>query len=244
MSTALPTVEELFATGAHYGHVRERSHPKARARIYSTINKVHIIDLEKTHADLITAIAYLKQQSKEGKTILLVGTKRQAKDVIEKVGKEHGIAYLSTKWLGGTLTNFATIKENLKRLEDFETEAASPEFALKPKRYQATITTKIERLHKTLDGMKNLQKLPDILVIVDTNKENTAVTEAKRLDIPVVGVLDTNSNPEDVAYPVMINDDAPAAVSLVVTLLAEAIAEGAKSAPKKEEKGVEKSVKS
>jgi len=236
MSTALPTVEELFATGAHYGHVRERSHPKARARIYSTINKVHIIDLEKTHADLITAIAYLKQQSKEGKTILLVGTKRQAKDVIEKVGKEHGIAYLSTKWLGGTLTNFATIKENLKRLEDFETEAASPEFALKPKRYQATITTKIERLHKTLDGMKNLQKLPDILVIVDTNKENTAVTEAKRLDIPVVGVLDTNSNPEDVAYPVMINDDAPAAVSLVVTLLAEAIAEGAKSAPKKEEK--------
>ncbi|NCO44205.1 30S ribosomal protein S2, partial [Candidatus Berkelbacteria bacterium] len=191
-----------------------------------------------------TAIAYLKQQSKEGKTILLVGTKRQAKDVIEKVGKEHGIAYLSTKWLGGTLTNFATIKENLKRLEDFETEAASPEFALKPKRYQATITTKIERLHKTLDGMKNLQKLPDILVIVDTNKENTAVTEAKRLDIPVVGVLDTNSNPEDVAYPVMINDDAPAAVSLVVTLLAEAIAEGAKSAPKKEEKGVEKSVKS
>ena len=244
MSTALPTVEELFATGAHYGHVRERSHPKARARIYSTINKVHIIDLEKTHADLITAIAYLKQQSKEGKTILLVGTKRQAKDVIEKVGKEHGIAYLSTKWLGGTLTNFATIKENLKRLEDFETEAASPEFALTPKRYQATITTKIERLHKTLDGMKNLQKLPDILVIVDTNKENTAVTEAKRLDIPVVGVLDTNSNPEDVAYPVMINDDAPAAVSLVVTLLAEAIAEGAKSAPKKEEKGVEKSVKS
>ena len=244
MSTALPTVEELFATGAHYGHVRERSHPKACARIYSTINKVHIIDLEKTHADLITAIAYLKQQSKEGKTILLVGTKRQAKDVIEKVGKEHGIAYLSTKWLGGTLTNFATIKENLKRLEDFETEAASPEFALKPKRYQATITTKIERLHKTLDGMKNLQKLPDILVIVDTNKENTAVTEAKRLDIPVVGVLDTNSNPEDVAYPVMINDDAPAAVSLVVTLLAEAIAEGAKSAPKKEEKGVEKSVKS
>lgn len=234
MPTALPTVEELFAAGAHYGHVRERSHPKARKSIYSTINKVHIIDLEKTHADLVKALAYLTEQAHEGKTILLVGTKRQAKDVIEKVGKAHGIAYLSTKWLGGTLTNFSTIKENLKRLEAFETEAASPEFMTKPKRYQATVNTKIERLHKTLDGMKNLQKLPDILVIVDTNKESTAVTEAHRLDIPVVGILDTNSNPEDVAYPVMINDDAPAAVELIVTLCAEAIASGTKSAPKKE----------
>lgn len=239
MPTALPTIDELFAAGAHYGHVRERSHPKAKKSIYSTINKVHIIDLEKTRVDLVKAITYLTDQSKEGKTILLVGTKRQAKDVIEKVGKEYGIAYLSTKWLGGTLTNFTTIKENLKRLEAFEAEAAAPEFATKSKRYQATVNTKIERLHKTLDGMKNLQKLPDILVIIDTNKENTAVTEAKRLDIPVVGVLDTNSNPDDVAYPIMINDDAPAAVSLVVTLLAEAIAAGAKSAPKKEEKEVE-----
>lgn len=240
MIKTLPTVEELFAAGAHYGHVKERSHPKAKLQTYSIINKVLIIDLEKTHEQIQRAVDFVSAQAKKNKVFLLVGTKRQAKEIVEKVGKQYTIPYLSTKWLGGTLTNFPTIKANLKRLEEYETEATSKDFSLQTKRYQAGIKQKINKLHKALDGMKDLQGLPDILIVVDIHKENIAVEEARRLELPVIGILDTNSDPNSVDYPIMINDDSQAAVTMVITLLAETIAEGKKAAPAKEEASKEK----
>jgi small subunit ribosomal protein S2 len=230
----LPTVEELFVAGAHFGHQKYKSHPKTKNHLFDVVNGVYIIDLEKSRAMLESAANYVKKQAASGKVILLVGTKRQARDQIEKIGRELGIAYITNKWLGGTLTNFSTIKSSLKKLEDLVSQTQSEDWSKKSKKTQAMIQTQIDRLHRNLDGIKSLEKLPDLLIIVDIAEEKTAVMEAKKLSIPVIGLVDTNADYTLVDYPIAVNDDSFKTVELVLNTLAQAISEGKKTAPKTE----------
>jgi small subunit ribosomal protein S2 len=230
----LPTTEELFNAGAHFGHLKAKSHPKSKSAVFSIVNGVYIIDLDISRAMLEKAADYLKKQSSAGKTILLVGTKKQARESVEKAGKALGVPYVINKWLGGTLTNFTTIKLNLKKLEGWEAEKADPKFTERSKKAQATVNIHISKLHRALDGIKNLDKLPDVLFVVDINEEKTAITEARKLDIPVVGIVDTNADPGSIDYPIVVNDDSFKTVDLILSTITEAIAEGKKIAPKPE----------
>lgn len=225
----LPTVEQLFEANAHFGHLKGKSHPKTKDYIFSIVNKTYIIDLDQTVKQIETAADFLKTQAGVGKNIILVGTKKQARLAIEKLAGQVELSYINSKWLPGTLTNFSTIKLNLKKLLDLEQEAAGEEFAKKSKKYQSATRSQIERLHKMFDGIKNLDALPDILIVVDGSKEKTAIREAGKMNIPVIGLIDTNANPQDIAYPIIINDDSFAAVELVLKSLVAVVAEGKKS---------------
>lgn len=228
----LPTVEELFNAGAHFGHQKAKSHPRSKETLYEIANGVYIIDLDRSRAMVERAVDYIKKVAAEGKTILFVGTKRQAKEVVAQTAKSLDVPYITNKWLGGTLTNFTTIKLNLKKLEEFEAQKADPEFSNKSKKIQASVDSSIARLHDDFDGIKKMEKLPDVLFIVDINEEKTAVAEARKLDIPVVGLADTNADPNTIGYPIVVNDDSFKTVELIVKTIGEAIAEGKKSMPK------------
>lgn len=228
----LPTVEELFTAGAHFGHQKYKSHPKTKELLYDVVNGVYIIDLEKSRAQIESAVSYAKAQASLGKIILLVGTKRQARPEIEKVGKELGIPFVTNKWLGGTLTNFSTIKLSLKKLENLIAETEAEDWSKKSKKTQSMVQTKIDRLHRNLDGIKNLEKKPDLLIVVDINEEKTAVEEARKLKIPVIGLADTNSDFSKIDYPIVVNDDSFKTIELILGVLTQAISEGKKSAPK------------
>lgn len=230
----LPTVEELFTAGAHFGHQKYKSHPKAKELLFDIVNGVYIIDLEKSRAQIESAASYAKAQAALGKTILFVGTKRQAKAEIEKTGKLLGLPFVTNKWLGGTLTNFSTIKLSLKKLDNLVAETESEDWTKKSKKAQAMIQTKIDRLHRNLDGIKNLEKKPDLLIVIDIKEEETAVNEAKKLNIPVIGIADTNSDFSSIGYPIVVNDDSFKTIELVLGVLAQAIIEGKKIAPKVE----------
>lgn len=232
--TKLPTVEELFNAGAHFGHQKYKSHPKTKKLLFDVINGVYIIDLEHSRAMIESAASFLKRQSAQGKTILLLGTKRQAKAKIEEIGKQLEIPYITNKWLGGMLTNFTTIKSSLKKLEDLTAETQGEDWSKKSKKTQAMVQTQIDRLHRNLDGIKKLEKVPDLLVVVDIAEEKTAVTEAAKLGIPVVGIADTNADYSIIDYPILANDDSFKTVELILDALAEAISEGKKTAPKPE----------
>ena len=231
MKTAfnIPSTQELFESGAHYGHIKGRSHPKAKENVFSVINKVMIIDLDKTRQQIISALEFVKEKASQGNSFLFIGTKRQVKDLVEKNAKDLDIPYIANKWLGGMLTNFSTIKNNLKQLEELENEASQEEFKIKSKKYQSLVNHKINRFHKVLDGIKKMDKLPDVIIMIDTFNEQIALKEAKQFDIPVVGIADTNADPNLVDYPIVINDDAPKAVGLVLNLIKQAIAEGKKN---------------
>lgn len=228
----MPTVEELFKVGAHFGHLKGRSHPKIKDYIYSVRNQIMIINLDLTLQTIERATKYLTLSAQSGKTFLIVGTKKQAKEIVEKIAKANGISYITSKWLGGTLTNFTTIKSSLKKMESLDDEVAKPEFLEKSKKYQSSVNQKLARLHKTFDGLINLAKLPDIIIIVDIAKEKTAVLEARSLEIPLVGIVDTNGNPELVDYPIVLNDDSTRSIELVVDLIGSALAEGKSNQPK------------
>lgn len=230
----LPTVEDLFNAGAHFGHQKSKSHPKTKEVIFDVINGVYIIDLDRSRAMLESAASFVKNQASQGKTILLIGTKRQAKGKVEEVGKALEIPYIINKWLGGTLTNFTTIKSSLKKLEDLVAETEAEDWGKKSKKTQAMVQTQIDRLHRNLDGIKKLEKVPDLLLVVDIAEEKTAVAEAKKMGIKVVGLADTNADYSIIDYPIVVNDDSFKTIDLVLNTLAEAIGEGKKTAPKVE----------
>lgn len=234
----IPTVEQLFESSAHFGHLKGKSHPKTKDYIYGLVNKTYIIDLDKTLKQLEIATGYLKTQASQGKIILLVGTKKQARETIEKLAIVAELPYINSKWLPGTLTNFSTIKLNLKKLIELEQEIESEEFAKKSKKYQSMVKSLISRLHKTFDGIKNLDKLPDILVVVDGYEEKTAITEAIRMKIPIVGLVDTNANPAIINYPIIMNDDSFSAVEMVLKPLIDAISQGKKTIKISEDKEI------
>jgi small subunit ribosomal protein S2 len=218
-----PTLKELFENKLHFGHKKEYSDPRAKQYIFGIRDGVYIIDLEKTLLELNKALEFLAKMVKENKTILFVGSKKQAKGVIEKVAKNAKMPYISWRWLGGTLTNFETIQKNIKRLESLE-EQTKPENSDKFSKKDLTKMKKeLEKMKKFFDGIRALKKLPDCLFVVDAVYEKNAVAEANKLKIPVVAICDTNANPKIIDFPIPANDEANSSVEFIVNLVGEAI---------------------
>ena len=220
------TIKQLLEAGAHFGHQTSRWHPKMKQYIFTRRNDIHIIDLQQTAVLLEKACEFVRQVAAEGGTILFVGTKKQAQEAIETEAKRCGMFYVNKRWLGGTLTNFSTIQRRIDYLVRLENQKARGDFSRLPKKEAQKLEEEIERLNKNLGGFKEMTSLPSAMFIVDPVKENIALEEAHRLEIPVVAIVDTNCNPEEIDYPIPANDDAIRAVKLVCAKIADAIIEG------------------
>lgn len=222
-------LEKLFQLGAHLGHKKNRLHPKARRFVYKIVNGISIIDLTKTVVHLEKAKEVLKKYAKEGKTVLVVVTKKVASHEAADICSKNGIPAVTTKWLPGLLTNFDTIMKNVRKLQTLKDQQLTGEWDKYVKHERIQLTKEMGKLEKLYGGLLSLQKRPDLLFIVDIKKEKNAVTEAKKNNIPVVAIADTNSNPEQVDYPIVVNDDSPTVVqSVIADMLQSYIDEKAK----------------
>ena len=223
---AVVAMKQLLEAGVHFGHQTRRWDPKMAEYIFQARNGIHIIDLQKTSKKLDEAYAFIKEQAEEGKTVLFVGTKKQAQECMKDAAIKCGMYYVDQRWLGGMLTNFETIRTRVQRLKDLETMAEDGTFDVLPKKEVILLKKEMEKLERNLGGIKEMDKLPGVIFLVDPKKERIAVLEAKKLEIPVVGLVDTNCNPEEVDYPIPGNDDAIRAVSLIADVIANAVIEG------------------
>jgi len=223
------SLEKLMDTGAHYGHQTRRWNPKMEEYLYTSENGVHIFDLVKTKEALEEALDFLEKASKEGKKIVFVGTKKQAKETAMVCAKEAGCFYVNERWLGGTLTNFEQIKRSLKKLDDLREDKKTGALNKFTKKERLLIDREIERLGRFFGGLQGLDKAPEVLIIVDVKKEKGACLEAKGKEIQVIGIVDSNSDPDLVDFPIPMNDDATHALEYVLELMKEAIIKGASS---------------
>ena len=223
---AVVSMKQLLEAGVHFGHQTRRWNPKMAPYIFTERNGIYIIDLQKTVKKLDEAYAFIKQVSEEGGEVLFVGTKKQAGDSIKEEALRANAHYVNARWLGGMMTNFKTIQTRVSRLEQLHKMAEDGTFDLLPKKEVAQLTLEIEKLEKYLGGIKNMQKLPAALFIVDPKREKIAVSEAKKLGIPIVAIVDTNCDPDEVDYVIPGNDDAIRAVKLISGAMADAIIEG------------------
>ncbi len=220
---AVVTMKSLLEAGVHFGHQTKRWNPKMASYIFSERNGIHIIDLQKTTACIVEAYEAVRAQVKNNKTVLFVGTKKQAQQAIETEAKRCGMPYVNNRWLGGMLTNFSTIKKSIATLKRIEKQSVDGTFESLTKKEVALLTKQKAKLEKNLGGIKDMTELPGIIFVIDTRKEAIAVAEAKRLGIPVVAVVDTNCDPTDITYPIPGNDDAIRAISLFVEIIANAV---------------------
>ena len=223
---AVVAMKQLLEAGVHFGHQTRRWDPKMAEYIFQARNGIHIIDLQKTSKKLDEAYEFIKGQVEEGKTVLFVGTKKQAQECVKEAAEKCGMYYVDQRWLGGMLTNFDTIKTRIKRLKDLEKMQEDGTFEVLPKKEVILLKKEMEKLEKNLGGIKDMTELPGALFIVDPKKERIAILEAKKLNIPVVGLVDTNCSPEDVDYPIPGNDDAIRSVKLIAQVMANAVIEG------------------
>ena len=223
---AVVAMKQLLEAGVHFGHQTRRWDPKMAEYIFQARNGIHIIDLQKTSKKLDEAYSFVKEQAEEGKTVLFVGTKKQAQECMKEAALKCGMYYVDQRWLGGMLTNFGTIKTRIQRLKDLETMAEDGTFDVLPKKEVILLKKEMEKLEKNLGGIKNMEELPGVIFLVDPKKERIAILEAKKLGIPVVGLVDTNCNPEEVDYAIPGNDDAIRAVKLIADVMANAVIEG------------------
>ena len=223
---AVVAMKQLLEAGVHFGHQTRRWDPKMAEYIFQARNGIHIIDLQKTSKKLDEAYEFIKEQAEEGKTVLFVGTKKQAQECVKEAALKCGMYYVDQRWLGGMLTNFDTIQTRIKRLKDLETMAEDGTFDVLPKKEVILLKKEMEKLERNLGGIKDMDKLPGVIFLVDPKKERIAVLEAKKLNIPVVGLVDTNCNPEEVDYAIPGNDDAIRAVKLIADVMANAVIEG------------------
>ncbi|MDO8341003.1 MAG: 30S ribosomal protein S2 [Candidatus Woesebacteria bacterium] len=220
------SLEELLESGAHFGHQVRRWNPKIKEFVFGEQEGVHVFDLVKTKESLEAALDVITKASKEGKTILLLATKKQAKDKALEVAKETGISLVSERWLGGTITNFNQIKKSLDKLADMKVKFSTGYYAKYTKKERLLIEREITRLERFFGGITNLKDKPDVMIVVDIRKEITAIREANRKGITTIGIVDTNSDPNMVDYPIPMNDDATKALALVLEYIKEAILEG------------------
>jgi len=225
------SLAELLESGVHFGHQTRRWNPKMEPYIFTERNGVHIIDLVQTAQYLEEAYSYMRRMTEQGKKTLFVGTKRQAAGIIAQEASRCGSYYVNQRWLGGMLTNWATIRTRVERLKDLERREESGILSRLPKKEASRLRAELERLQKYLNGIKSMRKPPDIVVIVDQKREYNAVQECQRLQIPIVAMLDTNCDPDTVDVPIPGNDDAIRAVKLIVSKLADAILEGKQGQP-------------
>lgn len=219
MTDTLTRAKQLFELGGHLGHRKNRLHPRSRQFVYQIIDGVSIIDLEKTIGQIDDATNSLMQAAQEGKKLLVTATKRSLAAQTAALAKDAGAYYITSKWLPGLLTNFNTIQKNVKRLTELKRQKEAGEWGKYVKHEQISLQKEIGKLERLYGGVVNMMKLPDIMLVVDIKREKNAITEAKRSGIPVVAIVDTNCNPDDVLFPVMLNDDTPAAVESVMTEL-------------------------
>ena len=218
-------MKQLLEAGVHFGHQTRKWNPKMGKYIFNSRNDIHIINLEDTVVLIDRAYDFIKDMASQGKNILFVGTKKQAQKAIEDEAKRCGMFYINSRWLGGTLTNFKTIRSRIERLNKLNNMEKVGEFNLLPKKEVIKLKAERDKLEKNLGGIKDMTKLPDVLFVVDTKKEHIAVQEAKTLGIPVVALLDTNCDPEPIDYVIPGNDDAIRAVSLIAGAMANAVIE-------------------
>lgn len=223
---AIVSMKELLETGVHFGHRTRRWNPKMKPYIFTERNGIHIVDLQQTLVLLEEAYALIRDTVAEGGSVLFVGTKRQAQDTIAKEAARARQPYVNMRWLGGTLTNWTTIRQRIDYLERLESRRDAGEFDLLKKTERLRIEREIEKLNLRLGGIRSMKKLPELLFIVDVNHEETAVREANKLDIPIIGVVDTNCNPDHIDYVIPSNDDAIRAIKLLVGKMADAAREG------------------
>jgi small subunit ribosomal protein S2 len=225
----LPSLVEMLQAGMHFGHQKARRHPKMQPYIHSERNGVNIIDLEKTTVLLEKALNFIRDTVAAGGVILIVGTKEQAKPIVERVGKETGMPYIHRRWLGGTLTNFRMIKDNLLApYLDLKGKIERNELGKYTKKEQLEFVKKTEDLDIKVGGFAGLAKLPEAVFILDLKTEATALAEAVDTNVPIIAVCDTNVNPQDITYPIPANDDAVKSIEIVMNLVAEAVKEGKK----------------
>ena len=219
------SMKQLLEAGVHFGHQTRKWNPKMGKYIFTARNDIHVINLEQTVELIDSAYAYVKEQALQGKTFLFVGTKKQAQDAVKEEAERCGMYYINSRWLGGTLTNFKTIRSRIERLNKLGQMEKTGEFDLLPKKEVAELKKEKEKLEKFLGGIKDMTKLPGVIVVVDSKKEHICVKEAKALGIPVVGLIDTNCDPDDVDVVIPGNDDAIRSVKLIIGALADAIIE-------------------
>ena len=227
---AVVAMKQLLEAGVHFGHQTRRWDPKMAEYIFQARNGIHIIDLQKTSKKLDEAYSFLKQQAEEGKTVLFVGTKKQAQDCMKEAAEKCGMYYVNQRWLGGTLTNFDTIRKRIDRLTQLETMQEDGTFDVLPKKEVIELRKELAKLQKNLGGIKEMKRIPDAIFIVDPKKERICVQEAHTLGIPLIGICDTNCDPEELDYVIPGNDDAIRAVKLIVSKMADAVIEAKQGA--------------
>lgn len=233
------TLQDLLAAGAHFGHLTRRWNPKMREYIFMERNGIHIIDLNKTLENLKTAQQAVVDLVSGGESILFVGTKKQASEIVRAEAERVNQFYVAERWLGGTLTNFSTIKKSIKRMKNLEKMATDGTYDKLSKKEILSIERELEKLMKVLGGIRDMARLPGALFVVDTKKEYIAVAEANRLGIPVIGMVDTNSDPTPIDYPIPCNDDAFKSIALITRAIADAVAEGQSQAARESEEAAE-----
>lgn len=220
------TMKQLLEAGVHFGHQTRRWNPKMAAYIFTERNGIYVIDLQKTVHKLEDAYNYVKSVAMDGGTVLFVGTKKQAQEAIEQEALRSGMFYVNQRWLGGMLTNFGTINKRVQRLKELEAMEEDGRFEVLPKKEVIKLRLERDKLDKFLHGIKNMTKLPDALFVVDPRKERIAVSEARKLGIPIVAIVDTNCDPDEIDYVIPGNDDAIRAVNLLTAKMADAVIEG------------------
>ena len=223
---AFPTIQDLLESGVHFGHQTRRWNPKMKKFIFAERNGIHIIDLKKTLNHLQKAADKVRDITAKGGTILFVGTKRQLKDIIRDEAERCGMFYVNERWLGGMITNFQTIKKNIRRLRELERMRDEGEFEQRTKKEGLSLERELLKLKKTLEGIKLLADIPDAMFVVDAQKEKIAVAEANKLGIPLIALIDTNADPEKITYPVAGNDDAIRSVKTITQAISDAVLEG------------------
>lgn len=219
------SMKQLLEAGVHFGHQAKKWNPKMKKYIFTVRNDIHIINLEDTSAQADKAYFFIRDMVAAGKSVLFVGTKKQAQEAVEQDATRCGMYYINSRWLGGTLTNFKTIRSRIERLNKLNQMEKVGEFELLPKKEVAILKAEREKLEKNLGGIKDMTELPGVVFVVDPKKEHIAVKEARALHIPVVGIVDTNCDPDDVDYVIPANDDAIRSVKLIVSAMADAVIE-------------------
>ena len=220
------TMRQMLEAGVHFGHQTRYWNPKMADYIFGQRNKIHIVNLEKTMAMYQEAVKYVRQLAANRGTILFVGTKRQARDIVAEEAQRASMPYVDHRWLGGMLTNFKTVKASIKRLKDLETMGQDGTFEKMSKREALTLQREMDKLNRSLGGIKEMGALPDALFVIDVGYQKIAVTEASKLGIPIIGVVDTNHSPDGIAYVIPGNDDSSRAIRLYARGVADAILEG------------------
>jgi len=219
------SMKQLLEAGVHFGHQTRRWNPKMKKYIFTERNGIYIIDLQKTVKKVDEAYNYVKELAANGGTLLFVGTKKQAQDSVRDEATRSGMFYVNQRWLGGTLTNFQTIRKRINRLKDIERMEEDGTFEVLPKKEVGELLKEKERLVKFLGGIKEMDRLPDAIFVIDPRKERIAIAEAHKLNIPIIGIVDTNCDPDEIDYVIPANDDAIRAVKLLTSKMADAILE-------------------